>query len=85
MKIANADTNRRSVPIMVRLTPPMYDKLMAVCKQAGGGIGTTVRSILEEALTEGIDVVDSPIAAAEASAPPKRRRRSSVSTEAIAQ
>jgi predicted DNA-binding protein len=61
MNIVEAEANRRSIPILVRLTPPMHAKLMKLVEKAGGGIATTVRSIIEAALDEGVDVVAAPL------------------------
>jgi len=58
MEIAQAETNRRDRPVLVRLTSKTYDWLSSLSEQAGGGIATTIRSILEAAQKEGVEVSD---------------------------
>lgn len=59
MDLLNADVQRRSRPILIRLTPDLYARLTQVAQNVGGGIATTCRAILETALKEGVNVVNS--------------------------
>lgn len=59
MDLLNADVQRRSRPILIRLTPDLYKRLTEVAQNVGGGIATTCRAILETALKEGVNVVNS--------------------------
>jgi hypothetical protein len=59
MDLLSANVQRRSRPILIRLTPDLYDRLIAVAENVGGGIATTCRAILEQALLEGVNVVNS--------------------------
>jgi hypothetical protein len=59
MNLLKADVQRRSRPILIRLTPDLYDRLLIVANSAGAGMAPTCRAILETALNEGINVVDS--------------------------
>jgi predicted DNA-binding protein len=59
MDLLNADVQRRSRPILIRLTPDLYERLTEVAQSVGGGIATTCRAILETALREGVNVVNS--------------------------
>lgn len=72
MEILQADVSKRSRPILVRLTPETYEWLETLSEQAGGGVATTVRSILEAARADGVSVVAS---SEELDAQPRRRRR----------
>jgi len=56
MEIAETTPNRRSKPVLVRLTPGIYDWLEDLATRAGGGVATTIRAILEAAQEEGVEV-----------------------------
>jgi predicted DNA-binding protein len=72
MEILEANITKRSRPVLVRLTPETYSWLNGLSERAGGGIATTIRSILEAARQDGVSVVGSAEATEE---PPRRRRR----------
>jgi predicted DNA-binding protein len=56
MEILQAEINKRSRPVLVRLTPEVYEWLSKLSDKAGGGIATTIRSILEAARADGVSV-----------------------------
>ena len=70
MEIVQADVTRRSRPVLVRLTPETFNWLSALSERAGGGVATTIRSIIEAAKADGVSVVGN-----ETDEPPRRRRR----------
>lgn len=45
--------------MLIRLTPALYDRLVVIAENVGGGMATTCRAILEQALSEGVNVVNS--------------------------
>jgi hypothetical protein len=57
MEILQADISKRSRPVLVRLTPEIHGWLLDLSGKAGGGIATTIRSILEAAHRDGVSVV----------------------------
>lgn len=69
MNLLSENVQRRSRPILIRLTPDLYDRLIKVAEGVGGGIATTCRAILEQALQEGVNVVHSSEEIARAAAP----------------
>ena len=71
MEILQADITKRSRPVLVRLTPETFDWLQTLSERAGGGIATTIRSILEAARADGVSVVGN----REPMDEPARRRR----------
>ena len=80
MDLLNADVQRRSRPILIRLTPDLYERLTEVAQSVGGGIATTCRAILETALREGVNVVNS----TEELRAPKRGKRGRQDVQATA-
>jgi predicted DNA-binding protein len=62
MEIVENYVERRSKPVLVRLTPEIYNWLGDLAEEAGGGVATTIRSILEAAKDEGVSVItDNPV------------------------
>jgi len=57
MEIDRANTSIRNKPVLVRLTTDVYDWLTELSGKAGGGVATTIRSILESAKREGVEIV----------------------------
>jgi len=57
MEIDRANTAIRNKPVLVRLTTDTYDWLTELSAKAGGGVATTIRSILESAKREGVEIV----------------------------
>jgi predicted DNA-binding protein len=74
MEILQADISKRSRPVLVRLTPEIHEWLLNLSEKAGGGIATTIRSILEAAHRDGVSVVSA--LEDEEDEEPRRRRRS---------
>lgn len=72
MDLLNADVQRRSRPILIRLTPDLHRRLVQVAQTVGSSMATTCRAILETALREGVNVINPE---PEPPPPAPRRRR----------
>jgi predicted DNA-binding protein len=57
MEIRQATDQRQTKTIMLRLTPDTYDRCRSLSKKTKLPIATLCRTIIENALAEGIDVV----------------------------
>ena len=58
MRIESKIPSKRTVPVMIMITPEMRDQLKAIAERVGTdvGVATVMRSIVEKALAEGITV-----------------------------
>jgi dihydroxyacid dehydratase/phosphogluconate dehydratase len=57
MRIEKKMAPGRTINVLIRITPEMQAQLQKIAGKAGGGVATVMRQIVQNALDEGVKVV----------------------------